>query len=79
VANSRADTRQGSIRGIDGRGREISKRLVVAPGRGAGTASGEVLSVEVGADEDIEWIWSHDPEHGSVVTGYRIVPRATRS
>jgi hypothetical protein len=38
-------------------------------------SGGQVLSVEVGPDEDVEWIWSHDRERGSHVTGYKIVAR----
>jgi hypothetical protein len=38
-------------------------------------SGGRVLSVEVGPDEDVEWIWSHDHERGSHVTGYKIVAR----
>jgi hypothetical protein len=34
-----------------------------------------VLSVEVGPDEHVEWIWSLDRERGSQVTGYEIVAR----
>lgn len=55
------------------------RRIVVAPRAGVATGSGEVLSVELDTDEDVEWIWSHDSERGSVVTGYRIVPRAAQS
>ncbi len=51
-------------------------RTVAAPLAAAPMGAGEVLSVEVGADEDIEWIFSHDPGRGSRVTGYRIVPRS---
>jgi hypothetical protein len=37
--------------------------------------AGEVLCVEVGPDEDVEWVWSHDRQRGSLITGYRIVAR----
>ncbi len=50
-------------------------RIVIAPGAAASMTAGEVLSVEVGAHEDVEWVWSHDPKRGSRVTGYRIVRR----
>ena len=50
-----------------------AKRIVVAPSTIAPMSAGEVLSVEVGPDEDVEWIWSHDGERGSTVTGYKIV------
>jgi hypothetical protein len=38
-------------------------------------SAGQTLSVEVGPDEEVEWIWSHDRERGSRVTGYKIVAR----
>ncbi len=50
-------------------------RIVVAPGTAAAMGAGQVLSIEVGADEDVEWLWSHEPERGSLVSGYRIVRR----
>lgn len=31
-----------------------------------------LLSLNVGADEDVEWIWTHTADGRSVVTGYRI-------
>jgi hypothetical protein len=50
-------------------------RPVVAPSNAGSVTGGQVLSVEAGLDEEVKWIWSHDPERGSFVTGYRIVPR----
>ena len=50
-------------------------RVVTAPGTEASLGSGQVLSVEVGPDEDVEWVWTHDRQRGSFVTGYRVVPR----
>ena len=50
-------------------------RIVTAPGNTGPMNAGEVLSVEIGPDEDVEWVWSHDRERGSAVTGYRIVSR----
>jgi hypothetical protein len=52
-----------------------AKRSVMAPSGAGPTSAGELLSVEVGPDEDVEWIWSHDRERGSFVTGYKVVPR----
>ena len=52
------------------------KRTVTAPTSAGQVSGGQVLSVEVGPDEDVEWIWSHDRERGSQVTGYKIVARA---
>lgn len=51
-----------------------SRRTVTAPGDAA--APGQVISVELGEDEDVEWQWTHDADGSSRVTGYRIVPRA---
>jgi hypothetical protein len=50
------------------------KRTVTAPTTGQ-MSGGRVLSVEVGPDEDVEWIWTHDRDRGSHVTGYKIVAR----
>lgn len=55
--------------------RKGAKRTLAAPGSTAPMSGGEVLCVEVGPDEDVEWVWSHDRERGSTVTGYRIVSR----
>jgi hypothetical protein len=52
-----------------------AKRSVMAPSGAGPMSRGEVLSVEVGADEDVEWIWSHDRKRGSFVTGFKVVPR----
>lgn len=51
------------------------KRTVLAPGEAGPMNAGQVLSVELAADEDVEWAWSHDREGGSAVAGYKIVPR----
>ena len=53
-----------------------AKRTVMAPTIAGQMRGGQVLSVELGPDEDVEWIWSHDRERGSHVTGYKIVARA---
>jgi hypothetical protein len=50
-------------------------RPVVAPSNAGPVTGGQVLSVEAGLDEEVEWIWNHDHERGSYVAGYRIVPR----
>ena len=52
-----------------------AKRTVTAPTTAGRISGGRVLSVEVGPDEEVEWIWSHDRERGSHVTGYKIVAR----
>jgi hypothetical protein len=54
---------------------QLVKRVVTAPSTAGPFGSGQVLSVEAGPDEDVEWVWTHDRQHGSFVTGYRIVPR----
>ena len=53
------------------------KRTVTAPTNDP-LRGGQVLSVELSPDEDVGWIWSHDRERGSRVTGYRIVIPAAR-
>ena len=52
-----------------------TKRTATAPITAGQMSGGRVLSVEVGPDEDVEWIWSHDRERGSHVTGYKVVAR----
>ena len=52
---------------------EATTRFVTAPG--STVSAGQVLSVAVGPDEEVQWIWSHDAQHGSYVSGYSIVPR----
>jgi hypothetical protein len=49
------------------------KRTVTAP-VGSRLNTGEVLSVELAADEVVQWIWSHHGERGSSVIGYTILP-----
>ena len=51
-----------------------STRVVIAPSTGSMSA-GEVLSVKVGPNEDVEWVWNHDRERGSSISGFVIVPR----
>ncbi len=50
------------------------RRVVSAPTATGRMGTGEVLSVEAGPDEAVEWLWTHDRE-GSRVTGYRVVAR----
>jgi hypothetical protein len=52
-----------------------AKRIVTAPGSTGPMSAGEVFSVELGPNEDVEWVWSHDRERGSSVIGFTIVPR----
>jgi hypothetical protein len=51
------------------------RRTVQAPAPTSVDGAGAVLSVELAADEDVEWTWTHDAAGNSVVTGYRIVPK----
>ena len=54
-------------------------RTVIAPRSTGPMRAGDLLGVEVGPDENVEWAWSHDCKRGSSVTGYTIVRRiATR-
>lgn len=41
--------------------------------RTAPLRSGELLSVELGPDDDVCWTWCHHGERGSSVIGYTIV------
>ena len=52
---------------------ESAERRVVRAPSANPMGPGEVLSVEVGADEEVQWFWSHDRERGSFVSGYTIV------
>lgn len=58
--------------------REVSngeKRTVYAPSPDPESRPPAVLSVELEADEDVEWIWTHTADGKSVVTGYVITKR----
>lgn len=46
-----------------------------APANNGAHPSGALLSVELEADQEVEWIWSHYANGTSAVTGYRKVPR----
>ena len=54
-----------------------ARRTLIAPSNAGAMSGGELLSVDVGSDEDVEWVWTHDRVRGSAVTGYRVVPRVT--
>ena len=49
------------------------KRVVQAPSSGGSDTPGQVLSVELGEDEEVIWQWTHRPDRTSVVTGYEVV------
>ena len=49
------------------------KRIVQAPSSGGSDLPGQVLTVELGEDEEVIWQWTHRPDGTSVVTGYEVV------
>jgi hypothetical protein len=51
------------------------KRIVLAPSNVARLRAGDLLSVELSADEHIQWIWCHHGERGSSVIGYTLTSR----
>lgn len=52
-----------------------AKRTVMTPGNDRPAGSGDLVSVDTAADEEVQWIWCHHGERGSSVIGYVIVPR----
>jgi hypothetical protein len=56
---------------------EDLKRTVMAPSNARPMTVGELLSFELGADEDAQWVWCHHGERGSSVIGHTVVPRET--
>lgn len=48
------------------------KRVEVPPTTGRADGTSPVFGVEVSADEEVEWQWTHLPDGRSVVTGYAI-------
>jgi hypothetical protein len=51
---------------------DVVKRTVCAPNNAARLRAGDLLSVELTADENIQWIWCHHGERGSSVIGYTL-------
>src|SRR5262245_56922507 len=51
------------------------KRIVQAPSSGSSDLPGQVLSVELGEEEEVVWQWTHRPDGSSVVTGYEVVKK----
>ena len=51
------------------------KRIVQAPSSDKQTQPGQVMSVELGEEEDVIWRWTHRDDGSSVVTGYEIVKK----
>jgi hypothetical protein len=51
------------------------KRIVLPPQSGRADSSGQVISVELGEDEEVVWQWTHYPDGTSAVTGYKIIKK----
>ena len=51
------------------------KSIVQAPSSGGSDLPGQILSVELGEDEEVIWQWTHHPDGTSVVTGYEVVKK----
>ncbi|MEO0535330.1 MAG: hypothetical protein AAF215_15845 [Cyanobacteria bacterium P01_A01_bin.123] len=60
---------------------EKQKRIVSAPQSALGASSSppanSVISVELSADEDVEWTWASMPDGSKYVSGYTIVKKAS--
>ena len=53
-------------------------KTILAPHSGSADAPAQVISVEVGEDEEVLWQWTHYPDGTSAVTGYEIVKKAKK-
>jgi hypothetical protein len=51
------------------------KRVIQAPSSDSSAQPGQILSVELGEEEEVVWQWTHREDGSSVVTGYEIVKR----
>ncbi len=51
------------------------KRFVQPPITQFADQSAPVITVELQADEEVEWLWTHYPNGQSVVTGYEIIQK----
>ncbi len=51
---------------------ESHKRFVQPPVTELASQTAPVISVELEADEEVEWLWTHLPNGQSVVTGYEV-------
>ena len=49
------------------------RRFAQAPVAGVAENSSPVFNVELGGNEDVEWIWTHYANAQSVITGYKII------
>lgn len=52
------------------------KRTVHPPVTQLAEQSAPVLSVDLQADEEVRWVYTHYPNGQSVVTGYEIIKKA---
>ena len=60
-------------------GNNEKKVTVNAPNDSDSTVPGALLSVEIGIDEDVEWVWTHLENGKSAVTGYTITQKTDNS
>jgi hypothetical protein len=51
------------------------KRVIQAPSSDSSAQPGQILSVELGEEEEVVWQWTHREDGSSVVTGYEIVKK----
>jgi hypothetical protein len=72
-----ADYRRQCVHDLEISMTEDLKRTVMAPSNARPMTVGELLSFELGADEDAQWVWCHHGERGSSVIGHTVVPRET--
>jgi hypothetical protein len=54
-------------------------RTVTAPQPEGVPLPTHVISVELAADEDVQWQWTHTTDGKSIVTGYTIIKKAEAS
>jgi hypothetical protein len=54
---------------------QTDKRIVQPPVTQLAEQSAPVISVELKADEEVRWLWTHYPNGQSVVTGYEIIKK----
>jgi hypothetical protein len=52
---------------------EEKRRVAQSPITDAAQGSSPVFNVELGDNEEVEWVWTHYANGQSVVTGYQII------
>jgi hypothetical protein len=52
------------------------KRTVFAPGTSNAMLPGALNSVQLSADEDVVWTWTHQPRRHSYVSGFDIIKKS---